>query len=185
MIGEVSGTVPKDAELPRNGDLAAQFGSLCRFAKSAEGSVESTKCFRLILGVEERNTPSDANRALIEVCSQSGLKIFLRIVQVVENASCVVGSHQFLRHEIVLDASPQDCGTEDHSPIFQRRLHVLEDNAFAFQGAGQTMQKVVETNGTKSGQSDINGLEHIAHVASRSVTAQPGSCFREAIRVEV
>src|SRR5215472_2957175 len=164
-----------------------QLSSGARVALPSPLRVETraTKCFCLTLGVEQRNTPADANRALCEICSQSGLKVFLRIVQAVKNTSCVVGSHQFLRHEIVLDASPQDCGTEDHSPIFEQWLHVLEDNAFAFQGAGQTMQKVVETNGTKSGQSDINGLEHIAHVASRSVTAQPGSCFREAIRAEV
>ena len=85
----------------------------------------------------------------------------------------------------MLDAAPQDCGTEYHSPIFQQRFHVVEDDAFAFQIAWQTVQKVVEANGTKTRRSDINGLQHIAHVASRSITAQSCSCFLKAIGVEI
>ena len=126
--------------------------------------------FRLIFGAEKGDTAIDLYGAFIEMCSQACLEILLRIGVITENTSCVVGSHQSLplRQKVVLYTASQDRRAEYHATIFQQRSHVLEDDAFAFQNAGQAMQKIVEANGTKTRRADSNGLEHIAHVAGRS-----------------
>ena len=71
-----------------------------------------------MVSAEKSDTPLHSYRALIEMCPQSRLKIFLRIGQIAENTHRVISCHQSFRQESVVDAAPQDGGAEYHASIF-------------------------------------------------------------------